>query len=138
MYEFGQGVVQDYTTALAWYRQAAERNFAPAQNNIGILLLYGQGAQQDYAEAVVWFRLAAEQGNAKAQVNLGKMYAVGNGVPRNNVTAYMWADIASANGHENGAILRDSILTPRMASDQIAEAQRRVLVCIVSSYQECD
>ena len=35
MYEDGQGVSQDYKTAVKWYRLAAEQGFAPAQHNLG-------------------------------------------------------------------------------------------------------
>ena len=37
MYQKGIGVLQDYKTAVKWYRLAAEQGFARAQNSLGIL-----------------------------------------------------------------------------------------------------
>ena len=36
MYENGQGVPQDYKTAVKWYRLAAEQGDAGAQFNLGV------------------------------------------------------------------------------------------------------
>ena len=69
----GQGVPQDYKTAVKWYRLAAEQGYVRAQYNLGLMYANGQGVPQDYKTAVKWFRLAAEQGNADAQYNLGVM-----------------------------------------------------------------
>ena len=62
-----------------WYRKAAERGFAEAQNNLGLICALGRGVLQDDAEAVKWFRKAAEQGYAPAQNNLGEMRRQGRG-----------------------------------------------------------
>lgn len=62
------------------YRKAAERGFAEAQNNLGLMCALGRGVSQDDAEAVKWFRLAAEQGYAPAQFNLGEMRRQNRGV----------------------------------------------------------
>ena len=62
---------KDYSNAMIWFRQAAEKSEPIAQNNIGWLYENGFGVKQDYAEAVTWYRKAADQGYAKAQVNLG-------------------------------------------------------------------
>jgi TPR repeat protein len=35
MYDNGQGVPQDYATAVRWYRKAAEQGYAKAQFNLG-------------------------------------------------------------------------------------------------------
>ena len=37
MYNFGQGVPQDYAQALSWYRKAAEQGYADAQYNLGVM-----------------------------------------------------------------------------------------------------
>ncbi|TVQ81961.1 MAG: sel1 repeat family protein [Micavibrio sp.] len=59
MYHQGRGLPQDYTKAVKWYRKAAERGNASAQNNLGVMYREGQGVAQDYAEAFFWFSLAA-------------------------------------------------------------------------------
>jgi TPR repeat protein len=57
MYEFGQGVSQDYAEAVKWYRLAAEQGIAFAQYNLGGMYRKGRGVPQDNAEAVKWWRL---------------------------------------------------------------------------------
>jgi uncharacterized protein len=57
MYDYGQGVPQDYAVAMSWYRKAAEQGDADAQVNLGILCGMGQGVPQDYVIAHMWFKL---------------------------------------------------------------------------------
>ena len=54
-YADGEGVPQNYTEALKWYRLAAEQSYARAQNSLGAMYANGQGVPQDYAEALKWF-----------------------------------------------------------------------------------
>ena len=56
------GVPQDDTEAVQWYRLAAEQGYAKAQFNLGLMYAKGRGGPQDDTEAVRWYRLAAEQG----------------------------------------------------------------------------
>ena len=65
-----------------WYRRAAERGFAEAQNNLGLIYVLGRGVPQDDSTAVKWFRKAAEQGYAPAQNNLGEMRRQGRRVTK--------------------------------------------------------
>ena len=67
MYDYGQGVPQDYVAAAKWYLMAAEQGVAKAQRDIGRLYAIGQGVPQDYVLAHVWTNLAASQGYADAQ-----------------------------------------------------------------------
>ena len=87
MYQYGQGVSQDYTKAMEWYRKAAEQGDAAAQCNLGYMYGNGQGVTQNYSEAVIWFQKAAEQGNSGAQYNLGVMYQDGIGVSQDYTKA---------------------------------------------------
>ena len=73
---------KDDAVAEKRYRTAAERGFAEAQNNLGLMCALGRGVSQDDAEAVKWFRKAAEQGYAPAQYNLGEMRRQGRGVTK--------------------------------------------------------
>ena len=84
------GVAQDYVEAVRWLRKAAEQNFAPAQNHLGVCYHDGLGLTINYEEAVKWFRKAAEQGDADAQCNLGTRYLRGEGVAKNYVEAVSW------------------------------------------------
>jgi hypothetical protein len=65
MYDYGGGVIEDYTLAVYWYRQAAEQGHAKAQYNLGLMYESGRGIAKDDTQAVYWFRKAAEQGEAK-------------------------------------------------------------------------
>ena len=67
----GQGVKQDHTEAVKWYRKAAEQGDANAQVNLGVCYDKGQGVKQDHDEAAKWYRKAAEQGDAQAKAYLG-------------------------------------------------------------------
>src|SRR5271163_4275478 len=50
---------KDYSSAMIWFRKAAERNNPIAQNNIGWLYDNGLGVNKDYTEAMNWFRKSA-------------------------------------------------------------------------------
>jgi len=97
-YYFGQGVTQDYTQAVYWYRKAAEQGYASGQNNLGYMYRNGLGVTQDYTQAVYWFRKAAEQGDADAQSNLGDMYEAGLGVTQDYTQAVYWYRKAAEQG----------------------------------------
>ena len=66
MYRNGNGVTQDYAESVKWYRKAAERGYAWAQHNLGVMYTRGLGVVQNYVDAHVWLDLAAKQGNKKA------------------------------------------------------------------------
>ena len=65
MYDYGEGVIEDDTQAVYWYRQAAEQSHAKGQYSIGYMYASGRGIAKDDTQAVYWFRKAAEQGEAK-------------------------------------------------------------------------
>src|SRR5262245_17435394 len=70
MYDFGEGVPQDYAEAMRWFRKAADQHLAAAQFGIGSMYDNGQGVPQDYAEAAKWYRKAADQEDANGQYYL--------------------------------------------------------------------
>src|SRR3989344_1799585 len=75
LYFIGEGVPQDDTEAVKWYRKAAEQGLAKAQQKLGDMYFGSMGLSQDYAQAAKWYRKAAEQGYFPAQFALGNMYA---------------------------------------------------------------
>ena len=88
MYRKGEGVPQDYKTALKWYTLAAEQGMPVPRSQSGFDVSdQGQGVPQDYKTALKWYTLAAEQGDAGAhgldiskgvpEDNLGLMYQSG-------------------------------------------------------------
>ncbi|MDR2882093.1 MAG: sel1 repeat family protein, partial [Azoarcus sp.] len=105
MYERGQGVVQDHSEALKWYRKAAEKGSVDAQLSLaGLGVMFAKAATKDSEitkwneEAVKWFRRAAEKGNADGQRNLGLMYDNGRGVKKSDAEAIKWYTRAAEQG----------------------------------------
>lgn len=98
MYDMGQGVPENYTEALTWYRKAAEQGHSLAQLSLGTMYFLGRGVTQNYTEAVKWFRKAAEQGNSFAQFSLGRMHYEGKGVTQNYAKASKWFRKAAEQG----------------------------------------
>ena len=69
MYDNGQGVPQDYKTAVKWYTLAAEQGTAVAQYNLGTMYALGNGVIQDNVYAHMWLNIAASSGNKMASKN---------------------------------------------------------------------
>ena len=63
MYSLGQGVPQNYKTALKWYTLAAEQGNAGAQYNLGQMYYNGQGVPQDNVYAHMWWNVVASNGD---------------------------------------------------------------------------
>ena len=123
MYATGNGVQQDDTEAVKWYRKAAEQGDADAQFNLGNKYRYGDGVPKDFAEAAKWFRKAAYQGKDVAQLYLGWRYYNGEGVPKDLVQAHVWWNIAGAAGCEYSK--KDlAMVEKEMTPDQKAEAMK--------------
>jgi len=87
--------------AVIWYRKAAEKGNAIAQNNLGTLYFSGLGVPKDDTQAAVWYRKAADQGVAGAQSILGFMFENGRGVPKDDVQAVAWYRKAAEQGDAN-------------------------------------
>ena len=100
-YELGKTFYddEDYAEAVKWYRRAANKGNAEAQNDLGLCYYYGEGVEEDETEAVRWFWDAAMQGNARAQNNLGNCYYYGKGVKQDNKEAVEWYQGATAKGN---------------------------------------
>jgi hypothetical protein len=61
MYQYGDGVTQNYATAFKWYKLAAEQGNAIAQNSLGEMYRQGQGVTQDRIRALMWFNVYASK-----------------------------------------------------------------------------
>jgi TPR repeat protein len=82
-----------------FYRKAADRNYANAQLNIGLLYLHDRGAGKDKQKAEQWFREAVKHENAGAQVELGMFYYNGIGRSKNYHEAEKRFQKAAAQGN---------------------------------------
>jgi len=122
MYEYAQGVPQDYVESEKWHRRAAEQGDAFSQTRLAFIYQFGEGVPRNEAEAAKCFHRAAEQGHVAAQDSLGRMYFSGRGVPTDYVAAYMWLSLSAAGGDRDAAVNRD-IVEKLMAPAQIVEAQ---------------
>lgn len=69
MYSNGDGVPEDDTKAVRWYRMAARQGHAGAQNNLGFMYDHGEGVPEDDVQAYAWYSIAAAQGEELAKEN---------------------------------------------------------------------
>ena len=75
MYGDGNGVDQNYSEAIKWYRMAADQGDARAQKNLGIMYYKGQGVDQSNNNALRWLYKSAKQGNEDAKSAINKIIA---------------------------------------------------------------
>lgn len=108
-YATGNGVEQNVSEAITWYRKAADLGDAKAQHNLGFFYASGRGVGKNITEAVNWFRKSASQGNASAQYSLGVANANGYGVVTNMRAAYVWFLLAEAGGNSNATSMLISL-----------------------------
>ena len=99
MYDWGEGVPQNYAQARHWWERAAAQGNATAQFSLGVQYGLGRGVPQDYVQERQWYEQAATQGHAGAQFLLGSMYANYRGVPKDYAKAAQWYEQAAAQGH---------------------------------------
>ncbi len=72
MYEYGDGVKQDYVEALKWWRKAAEQQDLASRLKLAQKYEAGLGVKQDLEEAYFWYSLCppdlGQADNKKAQI----------------------------------------------------------------------
>ncbi|KAI9201955.1 Sel1 repeat protein, partial [Polychytrium aggregatum] len=62
-YESGEGVKQDFNTALEWFSKAADQgSHSDSKSCIGSCYYYGQGVSKDWKKASEWYSKSADQG----------------------------------------------------------------------------
>jgi uncharacterized protein len=113
MYSFGQGVQQDDSEAIRWYRLAAEQGDRVAQNNLASYLL-----DEKFEEAIKWYVASAEQNFPFAQDALGDIFSgslANSDAYINKDQALKWYSRAAENGfvsacHKVAELYRDSTI----------------------------
>jgi TPR repeat protein len=127
--EFDEGykafLSHDFATAAQWWKKAAGKGNARAQNGLGVLYRDGDLGKPDPKQAAYWFHESAENGYAYAMFSLGILYRDGEGVPRDDIEAYKWFDVASAINFDPKAAFQRNLIAQRMSPEAIAEAKRR-------------
>ncbi|MBT3237950.1 MAG: sel1 repeat family protein [Rhodospirillaceae bacterium] len=87
MYRGGYGVEADMLRGTSLIHKAANKGFAPAQYDLGMIFYSVAVTKAIYTKAVKWLTEAAVQGHLEAQFYLGKMYRDGDGVEADDVKA---------------------------------------------------
>ena len=62
---------------MAWYRKAADQEYASAEADLADMYFNGRGVPKDAAQAATLFMRAADHGNVYARALLGRMFAEG-------------------------------------------------------------
>jgi hypothetical protein len=131
MYEQGEGVEKDLSAAVFWYRGAAEKGLAVAQNNLGIMMQFGRGTEVNPLTAAAWYHAAAMGGDPFGQINLANVHANGIGVEPDLVEAYAWILIARISGDEKASEIATEYarrLSPRLDSEARHQAIERATI----------
>ncbi|MGI9509928.1 MAG: tetratricopeptide repeat protein, partial [Geminicoccaceae bacterium] len=77
---FGEGVEQNTTRAMVYYREAAEAGDGLAMAYYGSILEQGRYIKRNMADAIGWYRKGVERKDGKAMAYLGRCYEFGNEV----------------------------------------------------------
>ncbi len=114
-----------FSEAITHVRSAAQKSYAAAINNLGIMYEWGQGVAKDAEEANRWYRKAADMGHARAMSNLGINLQSGIGTSKDEVGANRWYRKAADKGNV-GAMFRLAVnlQTGAGIDKDVAEAVR--------------
>jgi len=84
----------NYEVAVQRFREGVKYGYAPAQANLGIMILNGTGLPRDGRQAIALLEMAAKNGNLVASENIARAYDFGLGVPRDRSRAIRWYQAA--------------------------------------------
>lgn len=74
MYLRGEGVEQNFGTALTWFKRGLANGDALCQYELGLMYLDGYGVSQDAYKASSYFKAAADQDFPAAETRLGVLF----------------------------------------------------------------
>ena len=75
-YKFGQGVTQDYTSAMSWYKKAFQQNHKYGAVDIGDLYEKGLGTEKDLHKALEWYEKGAAVNESGAKERAARLKKV--------------------------------------------------------------
>ncbi|MCK8045899.1 sel1 repeat family protein [Shewanella sp. 1CM18E] len=122
--------------ALKWYQVSAEREFAPAMHQIGMMYIDGTSGEVDAVKAETWLERAASLGLAEAQVDLATSEYNGmNGKP-DFIKIYVWLDAAAGQGNAM-AKQRLEFIAAKLNPQQLVKARALSKQCSASQFKQC-
>ena len=83
MYEKGLFFDQDYSKALALYKQSAQANLPRSLRSVGVMYRDGLGVEKDREEALRWFQKSLDAGMPLSYADIGSLYIEGEGIEPN-------------------------------------------------------
>lgn len=101
-YRAGNLLVQkgEYENAFKYFSFAAQKGYAPAQYNLGVMYRNGHGVERNYEKAFEWFEKASFAGNLDGDHGLACMYDAGEYVEKDKERAYFLWRNAALHGHK--------------------------------------
>jgi TPR repeat protein len=99
MFLKGEGVNQDYPTAMQYFKQASDLENAQATYHLGTMYHKGFGVKQDFAQAFEYYDKAAQAGNHNGYYGAGYLTYKGFGIQQDYEKAIAY--------FEKGAALND-------------------------------
>ena len=87
-----------YSSAVAYYRAAANDGNIDAIYRLGCMIADGEGFEADAASAVSYLAIAAVKGYADAQYRIAEMMDKGNGIEADRIEASTWYKRALTGG----------------------------------------
>ena len=121
----GIGVEKNEKMAVLYYKLAADKGLAQAQNDLGICYYKGIGVDKDLKRAADWFALAANQGFREAQFSLGNCYQRGKGVEKNIEETIRFYKLAAGQGLKDAEMLLNHLMSEGVKQDK-KEAKQSV------------
>jgi len=124
LYESGDGVAQNNTTALAHYITADQLGLLAAKYRLGVITEFGQcGVGQSFEVAAGIYQEAADLGHSEAQCQLGGLFERGLGVEKNDALAFRYYQLASDGGLLRAKFLvADCFLNGKGVAQSVTEA----------------
>lgn len=90
--------VESYSTAVVYYKMAAEQGYLDSIYRLGCLIADGEGFEAAPSVAAKYIAIAAVKGIADAQYRFAEMLDEGKGIPINREDASNWYKKALENG----------------------------------------
>jgi len=124
LYEFGNGVEQNNTTALSYYVTADKMGLPQAKYQLGLTCEFGRcGVTQSHEVALRIYKEAADLGHSDAQCQIGGLYEFGRGTEQSYALAAHYYNLASENGNDRAKfLLADCYMKGNGVSKNVTEA----------------